>query len=285
MNTHTTFIRRHPVLTYFLLTFAISWGGFAIAVGPRGFTSLNWELEAALLPAVLATFAGPSLVGILLTAFLDGRAGLREMASRLAKWRVGRRWYAIALLPAPLLSLSVLAALWLRSPIFLAENRMAVLVACIAASLTTVLEEIGWTGFALPRLRRRYSPFATGLIIGALWGGWHLLQQIWISGTYSNAMPFALYLTLSFLSVIVGLTAYRVLMVWVYEHTASLLVLTLMHASLTASHMFLFRPVTTGVSLLIYEWVFSAALWVVVAVVVVANQQQLTRQPLRPLAA
>jgi len=267
------------------LTFAISWGGFLLAVGPHGFSSANWETQGSTVAAVFAMLAGPSLAGIILTAVLDGREGVRDLGSRLTIWRVGGRWYLIALLPAPLLSAALLLALSLTSPLFVAENKLAVLIASAAAGMTTVLEEVGWTGFAVPRLRRRYSVLATGLIVGVMWGFWHLLQQIWISGTYSGSLPRAVYLPLSFLSAVAGLTAYRVLMVWVYKHTASLLVVTLMHASLTASNIFLFRPVTTGVTFLTYGWLFAALLWILVAAVAIADRGQLARQPLQKLAA
>ena len=61
----------------------------------------------------------------------------------------------------------------------------------------------------------------------------------------------------------------------------SLLVVTLMHASLTASTIFIFTPLATGVSFLAYVWLLAAALWVVVAAVAVVNGGQLSRQPLR----
>jgi uncharacterized protein len=75
----------------------------------------------------------------------------------------------------------------------------------------------------------------------------------------------------------VQLTAYRVLMVWVYDRTESLLVATLMHASLTASTIFVFTPLATGVALVAYSWVLAAALWMVVAAVALASGGQLSR--------
>jgi CAAX protease family protein len=198
----------------------------------------------------------------------------------LLKWRVAPRWYAVAFLSAPLLSVIVLFALSLTSPIFSADDKAAVLLSGIMAGLTTVLEEIGWTGFAIPRLRQRYSILATGLIVGILWGIWHLLQQIYISGTYTGGVPFALYFSLAVFNTVAGLTAYRVLLVWIYDRTESLLVTTLMHASLTASNIFIFRPEATGVSFLIFGLVFTAAQWVLVAVVAAANRGQLSQQPL-----
>ena len=76
------------------------------------------------------------------------------------------------------------------------------------------------------------------------------------------------------------LTAYRVLMVWVYDRTESLIVATLMHASLTASTLFIFTPAGDRGGFLDLWRVFAAAVWIVVAVVAVANGQ-LSRQPLR----
>ena len=284
MTTITTFIAKRPLLSYYVLTFAISWGGFVVAVGPGGFGSSNWEGEGTFLAAVMAMLAGPTIAGLLLTSVLDGRAGLRDLISRLLRWRVGARWYVIALVPAPLLSGAVLVALSLTSPVFTAAERTAVIVAGIMAGLTTLFEEIGWTGFAIPRLRQRHGIFVTGLIAGLLWGAWHLLQQIYIGGTYAAGIPTGFYVLLSFVSAVVGLTAYRVLMVWVYDRTASLLVATLMHGSLTASNVFIFRPDATGLSFLLYGWIFNAALWIVVAVVALSGRGQLSRQPL-PKAA
>jgi hypothetical protein len=90
---------------------------------------------------------------------------------------------------------------------------------------------------------------------------------------------------MNFFAAVTQLTAYRVLLVWVYDRTESLLVVTLMHASLTASTTFIFTPLATGTSFLTYVWVLAAALWIVVATVAVANRGQFSRQPLRKWAA
>jgi len=262
----SVFIKRHPVLTYFILTFAISWSGFILVVGgPSGFPGVPEQFETLLPFVAWAMLAGPSVAGILLIGLVYGRAGFRELLSRLLRWRVGVRWYAVALLPAPLLAVAVLFALSQTSMIFTTDDKAGLVLSGIAAGLTTVFEEIGWTGFAVPRLRRRYSILTTGLIVGIVWGAWHFLQGLWISGAYSGALPLAFFLPLSVSSGVAQLTAYRVLLVWVYDRTGSLLVVTLMHASLTASTVFIFRPLATGVSYLTYAWVLAAALWVVVA--------------------
>ena len=281
MATLKAVITRHPLATYFVLAFAISWGGFVAVVGPGGFPGTGSQFDALLPFVASAMLAGPAVAAFLLTGLLSGTAGLRELGSSLLRWRVGARWYAAALLPAPVLAAAVLFALSLRSPIFTADSSAPILLAGLSAGLTTVFEELGWTGFAVPRLRRRYSVFSTGLILGVVWGAWHLLQGLWIGGTYAGSLPLALFVPLSFIVGTAQLTAYRVLMVWVHDRTQSLLVATLMHASLTASTVFIFTPEATGVAGLIYSATLAASLWIVVAAVAVAHRGPLTRRPLQ----
>jgi membrane protease YdiL (CAAX protease family) len=270
MMASTSFITRHPVLTYFALTFAISWGGFVFVVGPGGFPGTGSQFDTLLPFVASAMLAGPAVAGILLTVLVSGAAGLRELLARLLRWRVGARWYVAALLPAPVLAAAVLFALSLTSPIFTAESKAAVLLAGITAGVTTVLEEVGWTGFALPRLRRRHGVVATGLIVGVVWGAWHLLQSLWVGGTYAGSLPVPVFVALYFLAGMAQLTAYRVLMVWVYDRTESLLVAMLMHASLSASMLILAPPALSGAPFLTYCLAMSAATWAVVAGVAVS---------------
>lgn len=246
-----------------------------MVLGPKGFTNSDVWQDATLGLVVAAMLAGPSIAGLLMTGLIDGSTGLIKLLSRLFKWRVGGRWYAIALLIAPLLSLTALFCLSISSPVFLAANKLAIVVPGIVAGLTTVFEEIGWTGFAIPRLRRRFSVFKTGLIVGIIWGLWHLLQQIYIGGTYAGEIPLVLYFASAIFNTIAGLTAYRILLVWLYDHTESLLVTTLMHASLTASNVFIFRPEATGLAFLLFGFLFTALQWVAVLAVVIIDKKRL----------
>lgn len=272
-----TFIKRHPVLTYFALTFAISWGGVLIVVGPGGIPGTTAQAETLLPFVVLAMFPGPIIASILLTGLVYGKVGLRELLSRLLRWRVGARWYAVALLTAPLLVTATLFALSLTSPVFLpgilnTSDKASLLLVCIAYGLGAgFFEELGWTGFAVPKLRLRYGVLATGLIVGLLWGAWHFLTNFWGSGDSSGAFTLALFLPAQLFAVGV-LPAYRVLMVWAYDRTGSLLVAMLMHASLTASVIFIFMPLAISeVPLLTWYLVLAATLWVVVAAVELAK--------------
>jgi hypothetical protein len=217
-----------------------------------------------------------------LTGLLHGKAGFRELVSRLFKWRVAARWYAAALLAGPLLVAAVLFALLLVSPVFLpgivtTDDRVALLLFGLAWGLVGggLLEELGWTGFAVPRLRLRYGAVATGLIVGLLWGAWHFLIAFWASRALAGEQSLAIFVAGFLAFYVVALPAYRVLMVWVYDRTASLLVAMLMHAFLSASTLIL-QPQTTA-GHLTWNLVLAAALWIVVAAVAVANRGQLER--------
>lgn len=286
MTTIKTFIKRHPVLTYYILVFLISWGGILILAGPGGIPGTKAQVEALFPYMLLVLFAGPSLAGILSTILVDGRVGLRDLRSRLLRWRVGARWYAVALLFAPLLVAAVLLALSLFSPEYLpgilnTSNKVFLLLFGIAWGLIGggFLEELGWTGFAVPKLRLRHGAVMTALIVGFLWGVWHFLIAFWSSGSLAGEDSLAIFVA-GFLAFYLGaLPAYRVLMVWVYDRTGSLPVAMLMHASLSASTLIL-QPLATGVPYLTWNLVLAAALWVVVAVVAMVYRGHISRPPL-----
>jgi len=279
----SVFIKRHPVLTYFALTFTISWGGILTVIGPGGIPGTTAQIENLFPIALMTLLVGPSVSGILLTGLIYGREGFREFLSRLLKWRVNVRWYVVALLATPFLVTVTLLVLSLSSPAFLpgiftTDDKASLLLTGIAVGLMGgLLEELGWTGFAVPKLRLRYGVLTTGLIVGFLWGAWHFLVTFWASGDSSGALSLPLLLPpLLFYAVL--LPAYRVLMVWVYDRTESLLVAILMHASLTASTVFILQPQATA--LVTYYLVLSAVLWIFVAVVAVAKGGKLSRHPL-----
>jgi membrane protease YdiL (CAAX protease family) len=290
MTTIKAFIKSHPVLSYFVLAFAISWGAILIAVGlgPGGFSPTPQQFQMSVPYAVPAMILGPGLAGIFMTGLLYGRAGLGEFRSRLLKWRVGARWYAVALLTAPFSIMAALLALSLVSPeylprIFTTGDRPALLLMGIAVGLTAgIFEELGWTGFAIPTLLRlRYGVLSSGLVVGVLWGLWHLPVNFWASGVTAGEISLAVFASLWLLTILVGsLVAYRVLMVWVYERTESLLVAMLMHVSL-ATFTFILTPPLGGAPYWIIGFANAAVVWVIVAAVSLAQRGYLSRQPHR----
>jgi membrane protease YdiL (CAAX protease family) len=282
------FIARHPVGAYFGVTFVISWGGALLAIGGSGaMRGTTPTSDARFAYALIAMLAGPSLAGILLSALAYGRRGLREFLSRLLTWRVGSLQYAVALLTAPVVMTTTLLALSSASPaflpgIFITADRATLLLVSLAVGLSAgIFEELGWTGFAIPALRRRYGVLVTGLIVGIVWSAWHLLPNVWASRAASGELAMPVYFTGTAVGVFVGyLTAFRVVMVWFYEHTQSLFVAMLMHVSLTASLLILNPLGIAGANLLVFSFAFAAAVWVVVVVIAWRSGWHLERRPL-----
>ena len=272
-------IRRHPVLTYFALVFLISWGGGFLILGPEGLPLRAEEFASLGLLLYLAILAGPAVAGILMTGLVDGRTGLSDLLTRLRRWQVGWRWYAIALVPG-LVAIAATALLWLVSPAFRpalldASDMTGVLMgALIPAILVGVFEEIGWTGFAAPRLRSRHSILSTGLTVGVVWGAWHF-PLFWERHSFSATLPLAILLARLFS----WLPPFRVLLVWIHERTRSLPVVMVMHAFVSFISIVLAPVTLTDARLLTSPLVLAAAMWLLLGAVAMVDGRQLSRPP------
>jgi membrane protease YdiL (CAAX protease family) len=280
------FVRRHPAPAYFALTFALSWGGMFLVLGPGAFTG-SADPNGARLPFLfLAMYAGPTTAGLLMIGLVRGTTGFRDLLSRLLTWRVALGWYAVALLTAPVLIIAVLLALSRTSSGFLpiivttGDKASLLLIGILAGSMTGVFEELGWTGFVIPQLRQRHGVLVTGLIVGLLWGAWH--YPLFSEGDASGTVSPALFLPVQLFTV---LPAFRVLLVWIHDRTGSLLLTMLMHAALTAS-TWIFQPAAVvGMTALAYNVVLAVVLWIVVAAIARATGGHLSLERRPRLAA
>ncbi len=259
-------LRRRPLRGYVLLAFGLSWGGILLILVATGFDLAPmgpWETGGVAALMLL----GPSLAGLVMTMLLEGRAGLRAMLARLRTWRVGLVWYAVALLTVPLLLLGTLGGFGaLADPAFAPRFQWWLFAAGLIAGL---FEEIGWTGFATPRLLARHRLGRAGLWLGAVWALWHLLVDFrYNAGTMGGAwlLEFAIV-------YLATLTPYRILMMWVYAKTQSLLLAMLMHASFTG-WLLVLDPGTSFAQGLLWQAVFAAMLWLTVALVLTRDAAQ-----------
>ncbi|SFN62508.1 CPBP family intramembrane glutamic endopeptidase [Mycetocola miduiensis] len=280
------FIERHAVLAFYVLVFALQVGLYLLAFLGTGFLGTGTEQPTsvadlggplqylALLPGSLAV----AMAAITVIALAFGRVGLRELRSRLFRWRVGIHWYAVALLTAPLLMTALLYTLSLTSQAFLPtvitmdDIASLIMAVVVVGLLVPFFEELGWTGFATHELRKRHGVVATGLIVGLLWGLWHVPLYM---ATGSGNIPMALYVPVMAFSI---LLPFRVLMVWVYDHTQSVLMAMLMHLSITVYPLvFLNSPEMVGGPDFIFNLVVGATLWVLVVLLVAADRRERSR--------
>jgi uncharacterized protein len=258
-----TLLRRRPLLSYFVLAYGITWIGIGLAGVLTRFQGDPMPMERFPL-VLLAMLLGPSVAGVVMTAVVGGRAGLQYLGARMRRWRVAPRWYAVALLTNPIVTLTVLLSL----TAFVAPDYAPgfnPLFGLLAGGLAGFCEEIGWTGFATPRLRDRYGVLRGGLILGVLWGAWHLLAGF----AFSTPGQELFWLGDAALYWLAALTAYRVLMTWVYNHTQSVLIGQLMHLAFTGTFATL-QPALTPQQTLVYDLAIAGALWALVIVLLVA---------------
>ena len=130
----------------------------------------------------LLMILGPSMSSLFLLRYLQGRSGWRELWSRQKTWKIGLGWYAIGLLTVPVLASGIFSFLSLVvNPVYAARFQPVGLVIGLIAGL---FEEIGWTGFAVPRLLKKYSVFKSGFILGVMWALWHMMADF--SGNIST---------------------------------------------------------------------------------------------------
>lgn len=256
-----TFADSHPLGSYFVLTFAISWlAAFAVAA-PQLFHHHALSKLAGILmfPAMLL---GPSIAGFVLTKRFGGKAAVRQLFSRMVRWRVALRWYGVLLIP-PVLILAVLSALKsFVSPVY-APNWFA--LGILFGIPAGFLEEIGWMGYAFPAMERNLKggAFRASVLLGLIWSLWHL-PVINFLGT---AVPHGSWWFPYWLAFAAAMTAMRVLICWIYSHTRSVLLCQLMHISSTGSLVvFSARYVTPRQEVLWYA-IYAALLWPIAVLV------------------
>lgn len=264
------FVNRHPVVAYFVLTFAISWLGALAVVAPRLLRGDAIPKFSGILmfPVMLL---GPVVSGILLTRVVDGSSGLPDLFSRMRRIRVGAPWYAALLIPLVTIFLVLLFLKVFVSPAF-APSRFFVGVSF--GTVAGFFEEIGWMGFAFPKMTRTVNMLGAGIGLGVLWGFWHV-PVIDFLGT---ATPHGSYWLPYFLAFTAAMMAMRVLICWIYVNTKSVALAQLMHASSTGSLVVLSPSRVTAAQEAMWYAIYATALWLIVGIVAALFGKGLTRK-------
>ena len=221
-------IRSHRVASFFLLAYAISWSldASVLVLGMEP-SWTRWIISgflSALGPAIAA--------GVVLSVSGDS---LRDWLGRVVRWRVRPKWYAAAVGIPVIVALGSGAVLQLvGGPVDFASFAFDPITLGIGILLGTTIgggqEELGWRGFAQPELQERYGGLRAAVIVGVLWGGWHLPLFFDPTAIHSQWPPSAQ------LAYFVGIVAFSILLAWVYNGSGgSILLAMLMHGAENAA--------------------------------------------------
>ena len=263
-------IRRHSLVTFFLLVFILTWVVWVprASGAPLGLVGQAW------------TWA-PAIAALLAAALTGGRGALRELGSRLVRWRVGWQWYLVVILGPAAFSVAVagiytlFGGSWAEAapPAILQGQLLFLPLFLVILTLTDGLgEELAWRGFALPRLLTHHNALVASLILGVLWALWHL-PLVWTEGATMYQQPIWLFL--------MDIMATSVLFTWVFLHTrGSVLIAMLFHG---ATNLFLVSPEVASTGDLGLPVLAMVAKWVLVGIVLVVAGPSLVRGP-RPEA-
>jgi membrane protease YdiL (CAAX protease family) len=253
-----TIFQRSPLISYFVLTYIVSWGGSFVYAGQEILSGEPMELEAMMRLGIV-TLLGPFLAGLVSTFLVDGAEGLRNLLYRFITWRVGLSWYAAALLTFPILILAVLLPLSAYSGSF---RPNFVSFGILGGLLAGFLEETGWTGFAYPKMQAKFGALRGTLYLALLHGVWHVIPGILGYKAYG-----VFWLPRFIVMWMVAMVAMRVILVWIYASTGSLLLAQLTHASSTGFLLILGPSPMSPVNEILWWAIYAVVLWIVALII------------------
>src|SRR5215216_4270837 len=231
-------LARHPLSFFFLIAFAFSWIAWAPWVLSEEGAGLLPFSSPLLAPVALpiGIFLGPTLAAFIMTGVTEGRAGLRRLLRRIVLWRVELRWYLFAFIGVPLvMTLGAilvpggLASLQFLGPGYVLTYPVTFIVVLLIGG--PLGEEIGWRGFALPRMQPLHGPLVGSIILGLLWGLWHLpefLVPAWADTSGGSDL-------LAIVKFCIFAIVSAIIFTWVFNNTkGSVLIAVLVHATIDA---------------------------------------------------
>ena len=217
---------RWPLVVFIVLAYGLSWA-WLIPMAVTGQLVASGQGWPTHYPAVF----GPAVAAFVVIAAVCGRAGVTDLLRRIVLWRVGWRWWLVGLSPLLFLGVAVPVSLLVGGALprigdfglFSGLPAVGVLWVSLLLILGAFGEEIGWRGFALPSLQRRFGPLVASLILGGLWALWHLPLFFVITSYRAFGVP-------QIIGLVFALTCGAIVFTWIYNRTGgSILLVAVWH--------------------------------------------------------
>jgi membrane protease YdiL (CAAX protease family) len=220
-------LARHPVAAFLIMVYGVT----VVAALPPALTRRDLLPFGQAPYDWLSHIVGSALAAFLVMAALHGRAGVRDLARRSLRWRVGVRWYLLALFGVPVASVLVASALVGAAPFEALLEEWPVLFTVLLPQLVLAIvfsnlaEEVAWTGFLLARLQDRHGPLKAAAIVTVPFALFHLPGFFVESGSALGALVLLGILAIPHL-------ASRVIVTWLYNSTnRSVLLVGIFHSA------------------------------------------------------
>lgn len=249
-------IKRYPSASYFIITYTISWVGAFVLIAPKLFAGKPVTKIDGLVMFPLMLL-GPSLAGALLTFVFEGRAGAKTLLKKMGKWKFPVVWYIFPIFVIP--ALILLTLILLSHTVSHRFHPNFFPLGFLFGIPAAFFEEIGWSGFVVPRLLLKMSRLRVGIIVGLFWGFWHLPVIDFLGA----ATPHNSFLVPFFVSFILVLTAMRILMTHIYSLTGSILLMQIFHAISTGCLVMIGPSGVSPAEETLWYFVYACMLWLV----------------------
>jgi membrane protease YdiL (CAAX protease family) len=221
-QTPKSFIARKPLLSYFVLSYALFWLALILFIVIVTASGLKMDsLPSWAMPLIQITGSWmPTVAALIVTGITEGRGGIKKLLLKFTHFKLPARWYFAALIPFGLAFAAAgiyrLAGGAVSGGVSLSVNFWVSLIAINFFTGATG-EESGWRGFALPRLLEKYSPLKAGILLGLAWNFWHL--PLWFTSGFSSLdlLEYILFFSIAIISL-------AVLMTWILCKTSNSLI-------------------------------------------------------------
>jgi uncharacterized protein len=263
----TTTVHWRAASIFFVLAFLITWAVWL----PRAWGA-EWAKELG-----RAWTYGPAMAAVVASLFTGGRSGLRELGARIVRWRIGIGWYAVVILGPMVMALVesginlvLIGGSWgERLPTVFTDPLGTSFLLLFILTLTDGLgEEVGWRGFALPRMLAKDNAMMASVVLGLLWAAWHV-PLFWTDGSaLADSSVWALF---------ARLPAAAVIYTWLFRHTrGSVLAVALFHGAL---NLFAFAPPPSGESMVAALTSLGVNWFIALTLITLAGWKRLDRWP------
>ena len=265
-------LRRHSLIVYFSIAYLIPIIAMIIVTLKEGLSKdiVTTNISPISLVVIMAMVHAPTVAAIISVFRDQGFLGIRQLFQQLKFWKYELKWYLISLLIFPVTIVGTLLLLSKMSFDYAPVINLTILT--FGTLISALWEEIGWTGYAMPKMLAKFSPLKVGIILGLVHAFWHLPANYWGVSIFHGDLFFV-----SFIITSVGIIALRIVSVWIYMRTKSLVLGWITHAGFTTGQLLFVSLALTSRETVVWQFAFMCSLIGISISILIRNRDLMKR--------